>query len=160
VVPVACHRRVPSRVAGARRYTFTHEDSTRSGLERVAALVLTHEQRPEVFLSLTRVVRPTPKLQVLRRGRTAIRTRDDVVELDEAALRAPSGVPNDCALATVSSPDLAPNCGGHVPGAGCCRATGPRMIRERGRLLLQMLQQQRKCTIEDHCRITIRHVVS
>ena len=69
---------------------------------------LSHEQRPEVFLGFMRVVGSAPELKIRSRRGSAVRKRDDVVELEETALGAPSGVPFESAPATVPIPHLTP----------------------------------------------------
>jgi hypothetical protein len=69
---------------------------------------------PQVRLVL--IVRAAPKLKVRRRRRPAIGERDDVMELEECPLLAPTVRADERASVPVAPRDLTPDCRGNVPG--------------------------------------------
>jgi len=130
------------------------------------------ERRAEGQLRLVLVVAPATKRDVLDGGQSAQRIGPNVVELQEGAFGAPVAVWGDeAALAAVAPPDRALDLPWDIPRRdnGCSklpirpgadRTRCPRLRRRPHLRLLDLLEEQRKRTVEDRARISVRDLAA
>ena len=147
------------------RRSRAHDTLARSGPSSrlVRRPRLPHQQRqstPEVLLRLVHVVRATPELDVLDRGRTTNGVGTHVVKLEEPALGTAPVRSDERAPATVAPPHLPPHGGRNVARARRGRSARTWTLGRRQLGPFEIGREERQRPIEDGSRVASRDRVT
>jgi len=114
----------------------------------------------EIEFGLVFVVRAAAELDVVHRGRATRSIGRNMMELEEALVRAAAAVAaHEGAAAAIAEPDRALYLGRDMSRARAGSTALSRAVRSGELLLGEVLKEGRQCPINDRCRISVWDLV-